>query len=322
MTSSLTRKIRRTSDLLKLGASIQISDYEQRFRSIKGLYARLFQNLIRSEFSQEKAYETATNFFGSNKVRFTGIDGTMYSKPLFDLIIFFGGAYAATGTIEFKREGKPVVQYDNRFLNESIGISSVVPVYINEVPEIDQAFFSLEEPGELSLSKALVDQTIVNNSTIANWVMTFAEYYLAYKLITDQNEDVKIILMDRTLSGERSSLLYDTSMRELWKAKSSLLGLKVEGVSIDEKDLAYGRHHIRNKKLGLPPPRADYLRYTILYLIEEKGPMTTDEVYDALGVKEIRGHLEQTEEARCKHRRQVFLQGESGGSKRKSHGDS
>jgi len=42
-----------------------------------------------------------------NIVRFAGIDGTMYSKPLFDLIIFFGGAYAAIGTIEFRREEKP-----------------------------------------------------------------------------------------------------------------------------------------------------------------------------------------------------------------------
>jgi len=286
MTSPLTRKIRRTSDLLKLGASIQVSDYEQRFRSLKGLYARLLSDLIVSDFSLERAYETAESFFGSDKVCFAGIDGTMYSKPLFDLIIFFGGAYAATGTIEFKRKEKPVVKYDTEFLEEGIGISSVVPVYINEVPEIDQAFFSLEEPGELALSKPLVDQMIINNATIANWVMTFAEYYLAYKLLTDRDKNVKILLMDRTLSGERSSLLYDTSLRELWKEKSSLIGLEVDGTPMDVNDLAYGRHHIRNKTLGLPPPRADYLRYAIVYLVEEDGPMTTDEICGALGIKD------------------------------------
>lgn len=286
MPSLLARKIRRTSDLLKSGASSQVSDYERRFRLLRGLYDRLLSSLIVSDFSQEKAYETAETFFGSNEVRFAGIDGTMYSKPLFDLIIFFGGAYAATGTIKFRRRGKPIVKYDSRFLKEGVGISSVVPVYINEVPDIDQTFFSLEEPGELVLSRPLVSETVINNATIANWVMTFSEYYLAYKLIADQDKGIKILLMDRTLSGERASLLYDTSMRELWKAKSSLIGLKVDGTPIDVNDLAYGRHYIRNQALGLPPPRADYLRYAIIYLIEDEGPLTADEICESLGIKD------------------------------------
>ena len=121
MTSFLSRKLERTSDLLKLGASNQVSEYEERFRSLRNLYNRLLSDLIVSNFSVEKAHDAAEKFFGSNIVRFAGIDGTMYSKPLFDLIIFFGGAYAATGTIEFRREGKPLVKYDSKFLKEGIG---------------------------------------------------------------------------------------------------------------------------------------------------------------------------------------------------------
>ncbi len=246
----------------------------------------MLSDFIVSEFSFHVACETAEDFFGSSRVRFAGVDGTMYSRPLFDLMIFFGGAYAATGTIEFRKSGKPVVEYDSKFLKEGAEISSVVPIYINEVPDVDHTFFDLEEPGELSVSTPLVDATIINNATIANWIMTFAEYYLAYKLITDPDGNNRILLMDRALSAERASLLYDTSKRELWKAKGSLIGYKVDDVPIDVNDLAYGRYCIRNSALGLPPARADYLRYAVVYLVEEKGPLSLSEICRALNIKD------------------------------------
>lgn len=292
--SFLTRRIKRTSDLLKVGASDQVSEYEERFQSLSGLYDRLLSDFIISKFSFQGAYETAEEFFGSSRVRFAAVDGTMYSRPLFDLMIFFGGAYAATGTIQFRKDTQPDLEYDSKLLKEGAGISSVVPIYINEVPDVDQTFFDLEEPGELSVSKPLVDSTIINNSTIANWIMTFAEYYLAYKLITDSDRRVGILLMDRALSAERASLLYDTSKRDLWKAKGSLVGYKVDDFLLDVNDLAYGRYCMRNSALALPPARADYLRYAIIYLVEEKGPLSLSEICEALGVKDDK-HVKRVE---------------------------
>ncbi|RLI23519.1 hypothetical protein DRO58_09080, partial [Candidatus Bathyarchaeota archaeon] len=284
--SFLSGDVKRTSKLLRLGAEDRVLEYERRLASVKGLYERLLSEFIVSDFSFEQAYETALKFFGSYKVRFAGIDGTMYSNPLYDLMIFFGGAYAATGTVTFKRDAEPQVEYDSSFLKSGASLSSVVPVYINEVPEIDQTFFDLEEPSEFTPSRPLIDQTIVNNATIANWIMTFAEYYLAYKLASDEDKNVRIILLDRTLSGERASLLYDTSKRELWKVKSNLLGVEVDGVPIDEKDLAYGRYCIKNLKLGAPPPRGDFLRYTVVFLVQEAGPLTLNEICERLGVRD------------------------------------
>jgi hypothetical protein len=270
--------------MLKMGASGQVLEYEGRFQSLRGLYDRLFSDYIASDFSHQRAYETAEKFFDSSKVRFAGVDGTMYSRPLFDLMVFFGGAYAATGTIEFRENAKPMVEYDSKFLEEGVGVSSVVPMYISEIPDVDQTFFDLEEPGELSVSKPLVDETIINNATIANWIMSFAEYYLAYKLITDLDKDIRILLMDRALSAERASLLYDTSKRELWSAKGSLIGYEVDGVPIDMNDLGYGRYCIRNSALGLPPARADYLRYAIIYLVEEGDPLSLSEICKAFSI--------------------------------------
>ena len=284
--SFLSRRIMRTGELLRMGAEDRVTEYERRFGSFVGLYDRLLSNFMISDFSYEEAYETAVKFFGSPRVRFAGIDGTMYSNPLYDLMIFFGGAYAAMGTITFSREAKPNIEYDSRFLEEGAGVSSVVPIYINEVPDIDHTFFDLEEPGEITVSRPLVDQTIINNATIANWIMTFAEYYLAYKMVADVEKDVRILFMDRTLSGERASLLYDTSKRELWKAKANIVGYEVDGVSIDINELAYGRYYIRDPRLGIPPARADYLRYAIIYLLQERGSLTFDEICQGLGIEE------------------------------------
>jgi len=286
--SFLSRRIRRASDLLKGGAAGQVLEYEGRFASLRGLYDRLLSEYIVSEFSYEGARETAEKFFGSSKVRFAGIDGTLYSRPLFDLMIFFGGAYAATGSIEFRRDAAPVVKYDARLLQEGAGVSSVVPMYISEVPDVDQTFFDAEAPGELSVARPLVDEAIINNATIATWIMSFAEYYLAYKLITDPQKEIRVLLMDRALSAERGSLLYDTSKRQLWKVKGSLIGYEVDGAPIDVNDLAYGRYCIRDPALGVPPARADYLRYAIIYLVEEQGPLSLEEICAALGIRDMK----------------------------------
>lgn len=284
--SFLTHNIKRTSDLLKLGASNQVIEYENRFQSLRTLHDRLLSNFIISNLNYEKAYETAQELFGSSTIRFAGVDGTMYSRPLFDLIIFFGGAYASAGTITLTKNDKPSIEYDTKALQQAAGISSVIPVYINEVPDIDQTFFDTEQPGELTLNKPLIDESIISNATIANWIMTFAEYYLAYKLATDPNQNTHIILLDRSLSAERGSLLYDTSKRELWKAKSALIGYKIDNQPIDINDLSIGRQHIINPTLKIPPPRADYLRYAIINQIQQKGPIAKNQILQELDIKD------------------------------------
>ena len=284
--SSLSDTVRRTSDVLKLGVSRQVLDYEQRFSSLKNLYDDMLSNLTIMGFDFEEACKTAKEFFGASSVRFAGVDGTMYSRPLFDLVIFFGGAYASTGTITFSEKDKPIVKYDEKTVQQGAGISSVVPVYVNEIPDIDQTFFDVAQRGEISLGKPLVDESIISNATIANWIMTFAEYYLAYRLATDPNQNMRIILLDRSLSIERASLLYDTSKSDLWKAKSSIIGYKIDNEIFDINDLTIARQYVCNQALGLPPPRADYLRYAIIDLAKRKGALSEKQILAEFGVSD------------------------------------
>jgi hypothetical protein len=131
-----------------------------------------------------------------------------------------------------------------------------------------------------------MDEAIISNATIANWIMTFAEYYLAYKLATDQNQNIRIIFLDRSLSIERASLLYDTSWRELWEKKSSILGYKINNETIDLNDLTIARQYVYNQALGLPPPRADYLRYAIIHLAKQKEALTQAQILAEFDIKD------------------------------------
>jgi len=282
--SSLSSTVKRTCDVLRQGALVQVSDYEKRFSSLKHLYDDLLSNLVKMNFDCKEAYETGKQFLGTNRVRFAGVDGTMYSRPLFDMVIFFGGAYASTGAITFFENDKPLVEYDSRTIQQGAGISSVVPIYINEIPDVDQIFFDTEQPGEISLGRSFTDEAIISNATIANWMMTFAEYYLAYKLTTDPNQNIRIILLDRSLSIERASLLYDTSKNDLWTVKSSIIGYKIDEEPIDVNDLTIARQYVCNRGLGLPSPRADYLRYAIIDLAKQKGPLTERQTLAELGI--------------------------------------
>ena len=68
--SPLSNTIKRTSDLLRVGASDQVTEYENRFQSLRALHERLLSDFIISDFNNEQAYETAKQFFGSSTIRF------------------------------------------------------------------------------------------------------------------------------------------------------------------------------------------------------------------------------------------------------------
>ncbi|MEM1767385.1 MAG: winged helix-turn-helix domain-containing protein, partial [Candidatus Bathyarchaeia archaeon] len=192
--------------------------------------------------------------------------------------------YAAAGTVTFREDGPPLVSYDEK-ISSGAGISSVVPIYVNEVPDVDQVFFEASEGG-VGFGRPLTEETIINNATVANWIMNFAEHFLAYRMATDHNTDVRIIILDRSLSVERASLLYDTSKSHLWERKCSIVGYEVDGEPIDLNDIAIARQCICNRALGLPPPRGDYLRYAIISLLRDKAALTMKQILEEFGVKD------------------------------------
>lgn len=278
--SLISSQFKRAGDILRKGASDQIVDYTRRFDSIKGIYDGFLENVMKKDFDVADAAATAKAFFGSEKVGFAAVDGTEYTRPMFDLVIFFGGSYAAKGFVQFKDDGLKI-EYSTRFSEEGMGVSSCVPMYVNEIVDVEQAYMQVGHDGSVSVDRPLTDEAVINNSTIANWIMTFSEFYLAYKLAKEG--EVRILLLDRSLSNMHSSLVYDTRQRRLWNT-CAILGCDAGGMKVDANDLAFSRHRMVNSDLHLPPARGDYLRYSAVYLLENRGPLSIDGVCQELGL--------------------------------------
>jgi len=70
------------------------------------LYDIVFKDLIIDTFDAQQACRTGHKFFGKNNVNFVAIGGTEYSKPMFDMVVFYAGAYSCEGNITFSQEEK------------------------------------------------------------------------------------------------------------------------------------------------------------------------------------------------------------------------
>jgi hypothetical protein len=63
---------------------------------------------------------------------------------MFDMVIFYAGAYSCEGNITFPKieqqevEGEKIrVSYNDKFIGQESDISSCLPLYINEIPQVD-----------------------------------------------------------------------------------------------------------------------------------------------------------------------------------------
>jgi hypothetical protein len=270
--SKLGHNIDRLGSILRNTASSQIEDYQHRFSSMAALYDTVFKDLIIDKCDIQQACITAHKFFGKDSVNFVAIDGTEYSKPMFDMVIFYAGAYSCEGSITFPQveqkgevEGEKIrISYNDKFIGQESDISSCLPLYINEIPQVD---YSLDTNAPLNNNRigSLTDDVIINNSSIAHSLMTFAEIYLAYRFAATRK--CNIIFLDGSLSSSYLSLISATSSGRLWKTNCSLLGMDVDGLQIDVNDLRIARHCIINEILDLPPARGTYLLYKILFEI-------------------------------------------------------
>ena len=99
-----------------------------------------------------------------------------------------------------------------------------MPVFIDKIPKIDQTIHDAE--GNINLMKYLTEESIINNTNLTNFLMTFSEFYLAYQY--SRSGKCNIILMDRSLSNTYSNLIEDTSQRNLWSTNSSLIGYRIK----------------------------------------------------------------------------------------------
>jgi hypothetical protein len=283
--SRITRRIKKTGELLLGGAKQQVTGYRNRFDSLKGIYDEFLSGFI-NQYGDGKADASFVDrFFGKRELTFAGIDGTICKYDVFDLVIFFAGAYSSHGVARIDDSGKIELEYEEQFLERGIGLSSVLPIYINEVPLVDQTILARAEDGSVDHTVAHSDSWIIDNSAFADYMMTLSEFYLGYRLVSGE-DSVDILLMDRVCSSEISSSYAETSdFRIDVEKECGLIGQDVNGRPFTATEWVYARRLFGNMRLGTPPARGEYLLPRLMAeLINEKSGLTREELTTRLGL--------------------------------------
>ncbi len=263
-----------------------MSSYKTRFEALEGSYDAFLSQLMHSYNEDTLDLSFVDDFFGKRTPSFAGIDGTVCKHAVFDLLIFFAGAYAHRGEMVIQDNGEFDLVYEEKFTDSGLGISSVLPVYINEVPYIDQTVLIRDEQGAVDEMISQTDSWIIDNSAFADYMMGLAEFYLALKLVSEPC-DVDILLMDRMLSSELSSFYAETSdFRVNLDKECGLIGYKLEGERFSKTDWVYARKLFGNQELQIPPARGEYLLPRIVVELTKEYPTGLDreEIAARLGV--------------------------------------
>ena len=113
--SSAVKQYSKLGSILTENIRTQVEDYSERLSPLGGLYKGFIEDLIFTDLDTEKAAETASQLFGTEKCSFAAIDGTEYTSRMFDLVVFFGGSYSAKGTIDLS-QNPPSVEYSTKLM--------------------------------------------------------------------------------------------------------------------------------------------------------------------------------------------------------------
>ncbi|TFG32485.1 hypothetical protein EU527_10035 [Candidatus Thorarchaeota archaeon] len=282
--SFIGRRLKQTGDLLLGGAQKQVLDYKSKFESLRGTYDEFLSKLLVSYESKSFDTKFVDEFFGKRKLTFVGIDGTVLKHDVFDLLIFFAGAYPAFGTIEIEETGKAVFEYDEKYLERGVGVSSVLPVYISEVPHIDQTLLIRSEEGDVEQSISHSDSWVIDNSAFADYMMGLSEFYLTYHL-TSLEKPVDILLLDRIFSSEVASFYAETSdFRVDLDHECGLIGHKMNGRAFSKTEWVYARKLFGNLRMGTPAARGEFLLSRIIFELmnAEGNSLTRKELVELL----------------------------------------
>lgn len=263
--SFLAKELQKNARLLEKGAQKHIEDvleFENRVSESENSIKDLFLSV--SEVNYEELDRFIKNYFGLNIIKFTAIDGTMFKTSIANASIFFSGAYEASGFIHSSESGINI-EYRHDYTNKGRGITSVIPLNVTEIVEIDTQFdldILHSDAGVQSSEDVLLDQ-----SSIADSVMLFSEYFLAYRTLVESTDPkAHILLLDRTISGDHSALIARTQKQVLWKKTVNLIGYKLKSTKwrpFDENDFFWARWFMANHFDPIRP----YLKFRILKLL-------------------------------------------------------
>lgn len=289
--SFLAKELKNNAKLLRKGAENQISDI-QKFKTKISHAAPHFKQffICEKDIDPETVITNLHETIQATEIPFTAIDGTMFKTSVMDASIFFAGSYESSGFIKLQKKSLDIA-YTHKYTNRGRGISSVIPLQVADIVEVDTQF-------DLDILRSdygiqISEDIILDQSNIAESIMLFSEYYLAYKsLLRNIEYPTQVLLLDRTLAGDHSALIARTQKQILWKKTVNLLGYQVKGFEdspVNEKDYYWGRWYFTDNTDPIRP----YFRFKILKLLKQaQQPMSYNDIVVKLQLERVlRSHL-------------------------------
>jgi len=227
-----------------------IKIFENRIRDIGRIS---YYNEFIKEYNCEEIEGKFREFFGEGDFKIIGIDGSLVQERRIEMLIFYVCAVGFYGKMEIKDHVK--IDVSRVIEEEAVNLSASIPLWLEDISNIDPNF-------EYILDDFEIIKTI---DSIPYALMTMSELKLAYDQLS--KEDVKVIILDRTLSGTYGPTARD--FRNLVKRNRSV---------ICEIDTPYGHPSMLDVNLAgyigpgeIHIPRRDpYIAYfAIKRLIEE-----------------------------------------------------
>ncbi len=221
--------------------------------------------LLRFGVDLPSASSTAKEFFGTGEVGYLAIDGTDSVDQQLDLIVFYVGAFAYSGTVRFTPQA---VEVDvPRPAMSSFSVSAAIPLSEEDAAQV---FGQKRESG-----------IEVDAERLPTAVMHLAEYYLAYKAISG-GQATKILLLDRTLAGDVAHVVWST--RDLIKDHLCVLqGVETPKGRVTAFDLELARMLLPNRGLSLPTPRSQLLKFAAVMHLFSGKELSAKELIDRTG---------------------------------------
>jgi hypothetical protein len=256
----------RTVESIRNSAYGLLSTFRHKLESLQGR-TEITDLFISQGYDPVHASSEAIKFFQSNNVHYIAIDGTEFHDARLDMLIFYASAFAYKGIANFFPDGR-IVSEPPSSTNDSSCISAAIPL---------SEEFSSNVFGELGGGGMQFDPNKVSSA-----LMRLAEYYLAYEALSNDSE-LKIILMDRTVSGDIAHISW--KLRDYIRdGLCILLDYETPFGRITKSDLELGRMLIENQELGIPVPRSQFLKFAAMNLLLKDGALGLDAITQKLGV--------------------------------------
>ena len=260
----------RTVEYVRNSTSRILAQFNEKLGVLRG-NDEITKKILRMGFDGKVCFDEAIKFFGTDKVRYLAVDGTEFQDERLDMLIFFAGAYAYGGQLEFSEDGK-IEAHPPSSENDFFGLSCAIPL---------SEEYSSKVSGELTEHGVETDP-----SRVPQALMHFAEYYVAYTALK-RSTDVRVLIMDRTVSGDIAHISW--KMRELIKdGKISLQGIPTSKGMVSGLDLELGRMLVANEELKLPAARSQFLKFAAIQALMQDGEMNVEQIIKRLGANEQR----------------------------------